>query len=215
MQISIGQDDGLLHDDGIPQLVVLTVKTDDGKVFVFPYPAGKTIAELYEDINRKIKTTMLLSPVVDIHSPLLDQEKPAVIPTLRSAAIEVGDIVQCVNLLDRGPHSNDDLKVGEKYRVLEVVWQGGGLHHYEVISDTAPIKIRTMVFPGEVVLAKKAPLIKNPKAMVYEERCKCPACGEESSLTNRSILESGEIFYEGKCRKCGCVLSKTLPRPTA
>lgn len=50
MQITLCEDDGIFHG-GIPSLVVLQIKFDDGKIKRIPYPADKSIAALYEDLN--------------------------------------------------------------------------------------------------------------------------------------------------------------------
>lgn len=51
MQIQLCEDDGDFHEGGIPQLVVLVVKFDDGKQKRIPYPAEKSIAALYQDLK--------------------------------------------------------------------------------------------------------------------------------------------------------------------
>ncbi len=50
MQIQLCEDDGIFHD-GVPTMVVLLVKFDDGKVKRIPYPAEKSISALYQDLN--------------------------------------------------------------------------------------------------------------------------------------------------------------------
>ena len=143
MQIQLCEDDGEFFG-GIPQLVVLLVKFDDGKTKRIPYQADKTIAALYQDLRaiapQTASTLVQDAPSIDLN--VLDETKlPLAVqqddkshlnankaPSTagqedKSNVIEKEDIVTLILLHERDTVFNGmqcPLIVGMDYRVLEV-----------------------------------------------------------------------------------------------
>lgn len=140
MQIILCEDDGMFHD-GVPTLVVLVVKFDDGKQKRIPYPADRTISALYQDlISIAPQVAQLHTPAVEIndlsHEELLVKisEIPKQVEVLskdmpsrlrqaidKSNIIEKEDIVTLIKL-DEGRNKDATclLVVGNEYRVISV-----------------------------------------------------------------------------------------------
>lgn len=93
MQIQLCEDDGDFHEGGIPQLVVLVVKFNDGKQKRIPYPAEKTIAALYQDLNaiasKVAESTQRL--VIDEIEPL-EEIKTASESQVKSLSVGLSDV---------------------------------------------------------------------------------------------------------------------------
>lgn len=143
MQIQLCEDDGLFHEGGTPQIVILLVKFDNGKAKRIPYPAEKTIAALYQDL-RAIAPQVEQGPqenlsIQDIQleqtealkqaMPLIEAKYKDVIETLRtisdkSNTIEKEDIVTLVKMNPRDTVYSGTISpliIGMDYRVLAVL----------------------------------------------------------------------------------------------
>lgn len=144
MQIILCEDDSMFHD-GVPTLVVLVVKFDDGKQKRIPYPADRTISALYEDLQ-SIAPQVAQGPTVPVEEELYG-ESPHLTEFLKSKVqitgkaieenikvhpvpkrsvdksniIEKEDIVTLVKL-DEGRNKDATclLIVGQEYRVISV-----------------------------------------------------------------------------------------------
>lgn len=224
MIIQLCEDDGMLHEDGKPRLVVLMVQTDDGKTHRIPYQADHTITELYETVRRvcSIKTLVyehdFRNAVRDLATDLPPQE-PAVgdagspqPATNRSNTIEREDVVECVKIkIDESgsPIERDEpVVVGKEYRVINIIRnKDRSVGMYEVLDDESNNKIRIPCFPEEIVLKKKY-VPGPPRKMIFDEKVTCPACASENVIR---MNDSG-TRYEGNCEDCGQALS--CERPT-
>lgn len=224
MIIQLCEDDGFLHD-GKPELVVLMIKTDDGKTHRIPYPASRTIEELYIDA-RKLSTDKLNSkpePFTDaIKSlassdqdgiPETSDDKPLYLaPNPNANTIEREDRVVCVKIkkdMDGNDIERDvPIVVGNEYRVINIIRaKDGGILVYEVLDDESQNKIRIPCFPEEIFLARKF-VPGPPRKMVFEEVVTCTRCNEQTAIR---LNEQG-TKYEGACAICGQALS--CERPT-
>ena len=142
MQIQLCEDDGDFHDAGIPQLVVLVVKFDNGKTKRIPYPAEKSIASLYQDLKSiepqyeyKPSEDLVFheaSTPINLETPkgnlipitLLPKDRPGIKPQEDlSNVICKEDIVTLIKLNPREFQSGtvSPLIVGMDYRVLKVI----------------------------------------------------------------------------------------------
>lgn len=224
MQIQLCEDDGLFHG-GVPQIVVLMVKFDDGKTKRIPYPADKTISALYQDLNA-------IAPVVAESVPEIIEDivimgglegkpkkhiatftnRPVEEKTLvgKSNTIEKEDIVTIVKLHERKDNfsgTESPLMIGMDYRVIKVMGptiptpDGKGVKKvvqgYEIIDDTAPTPERMIVYPDEVQLKNKRLSQVIKKVQAIEEMLPCPSCRTMNSLT----LDGTD--FKGNCEACG------------
>lgn len=219
MQIQLCEDDGLFHD-GIPEIVILLVKFDDGKTKRIPYPADKTISALYQDLAA-------IAPMVQVSSaealafetvqdapqvknvvsgPLKPPSKPIPQAVDKSNIIEKEDIVTLVKLHERDTTYSgtvSPLVVGMDYRVIEIfgpfhpVTQKRIVQGYDVLDDSAPTPERMRVYPDEVDLKHKRTSEIVPVIHVTEEILPCPSCQAKNSL----VLESDT--FKGQCDHCG------------
>lgn len=151
MQIQLCEDDGLFHEGGIPTMVIILVKFDDGKTKRIPYPADKPISALYQDlraIEPQIKESSELKAIKSLESfipieeqmstdrPGIHQEDasnatPSVIkqPSTavkqdRSHVIEKEDIITLIKLNPRDTVYHGTLSpliIGMDYRVIAVL----------------------------------------------------------------------------------------------
>lgn len=146
MQITLCEDDGIFHH-GIPTMVVLVVKFDDGKQKRIPYAADRSIATLYEDLNSissKV-TGVSINDVEELenlnHKPItledisripveverLSKNKPSrLLASIdKSNIIEKEDIVTLINLDEgRNKDATCSLIVGQELRVIGVISTG-------------------------------------------------------------------------------------------
>src|SRR5258708_2350804 len=76
MQIQLCEDDGCFHD-GVPTMVVLVVKFDDGKQKRIPYSADRTISALYQDLQAIAPQVALTSDSPLIILPSEEEVKQA------------------------------------------------------------------------------------------------------------------------------------------
>lgn len=210
MRIELCEDNGVLNG-GKPTLVIVLI---DGKQRI-PYPADKTIQQLYEDVgkiplvlNNEIIQPLNLYPGGLDYSrgepkePFEGKElKPGVVHQ-NPWSIEREDIVRCIKAYER--EGNNDLKVGDQYRVIDIKKYNGRVEYYEVLDDNAPAKYRIKVAPEEIELLRKAPP-KEPKNNNYKDIIKRCSCGTENAL----VLIGDR--YEGLCTKCQCSLIEQLP----
>lgn len=147
MQITLCEDDGVFHG-GVPTMVVLIVKFDNGSTKRLPYPASKPISALYEDLNAiapQVKTseisTLQASDMVLIDDePIKAHKAPEVLvnaneghsiavpkaPTFdKSKTIEKEDYVTLIKLDEgRNKDASCDLVLGGEYRVIKVYAAG-------------------------------------------------------------------------------------------
>jgi len=199
MKIEICEDNGFMND-GKPTLVILLI---DGTRRV-PYPADKTIQQLYEDVAKMgngplVKDNFNDMPL-DIHPlPMTRWGVDHVAGAIKdyNKIIQREDIVKCIKAYGR--EGNNDLVVGNEYRVIDIEKVNGQVYSYEVIDDNAPIRYRISVAPEEIELLRKAP-IQPPKNNSYRDIIKKCECGEQNAL----VLTGDK--YVGKCSKCGCSL---------
>lgn len=237
MQIQLCEDDGMFHG-GIPQIVVLVVKFDDGKTKRIPYPADKTISSLYQDLQA-ISPRIVNEPLLQLDIPewkeVQEVSKPSIIPKNatsgqikpipiaidRSNVIEKEDIVTMVKKYERKDTfsgTESPLMIGMDYRVLKVIGptvptrDGKGvkkiIEGFEVIDDTAPTPERMIVLPDEVVLKNKRLSPIVEKVMSVEEILHCPHCDASNSLAL-----AGDDF-KGVCSGCGLdiVISRVIKK---
>ncbi len=182
MQIQLCEDDGLFHG-GVPQIVILLVKFDDGKTKRIPYPADKTISALYQDLQaiapqvaeasqtviEEITVEQIAQIPIEVER-LSKDIKPRLTPYVvdKSNVIEKEDIVTLIKLNPRDTTysgTESPLVVGMDYRVIKVIGpkiptpDGKGIKQiiqgFEVIDDHAPTPERMVVTVDEVQLKSK------------------------------------------------------------
>lgn len=222
MQIQLCEDDGLFHD-GIPTLVVLVIKFDDGKTKRIPYPADRTISALYEDLNSIAPQVAELpqEPINDFEKTYRETVNVLANRIQRNEALEANknnskidksniiekeDIVTMVKMHERDKGATCDLIVGNDYRVMECIGPRVTLpgrnditqmiEGYDVIDDHAPIQRRLRVFPDEIVLKSKRLSKIIEKVIAVEEILPCPYCQKSLSL----VLEGTD--FVGNCENC-------------
>lgn len=142
MQIQLCEDDGLFHEGGVPTMVIIMVKFDDGKTKRFPYPADKPISALYQDLNH-IAPIVSQSPLELIIADFKDEREQALKEALpfikakaeatvakikenidRSNIIEKEDIITLVKLNPRDTVFSGTISpliIGMDYRVIAVL----------------------------------------------------------------------------------------------
>lgn len=206
MKIELCEDNGFMND-GQPTLVVLVVTRDDGKQVRIPYEAGKTIQQLYIDVQKVNVTKEDIKTVYPENFPLQEPEsnfkKLVVRPPPyedRSNQIEREDVIKCIKLHPREDDSND-LAVGKEYRIIDIAKKNGVLSYYEVLDDASDTKIRITMLPDEVELVKKF-VRPPPRKQVYEDFGPCPACGAKNSLELKNDM------YVGTCTLCGTAIEQ-------
>lgn len=220
MQITLCEDDGIFHN-GVPTMVVLVVKFDDGKQKRIPYAADRSIATLYEDlasIAPKVVDEMIItngieiedSPsVVEVHKDSIKiyTQKNNDHPKDKSNVIEKEDIVTLVRLDEgRNKDASCNLVIGQELRVISVVSTGVTLpgsdeitkivQGYDVVNDKGDRPERTRVFPNEVALLRKRTSQIIPKNNVVSEILNCPSCNAPNALGL-----DGDT-YKGICTDC-------------
>lgn len=191
MKIEICEHDGFIS--GKPTLVILLITFPDGKQVRFPYKANRTLAQMFGDVqklniieeSRSFNKEHLLK-IVDC------------IQKREDGIIEREDIVRCVKLHEREQGSDNDLAVGNEYRVVNIEKLNGQIVAYEVIDDNADFRMRIKVFPEEIELVRKF-VPPAPRKQVFEVTKTCQ-CGQINAL------ELNGDRYEGKCEKCGKTL---------
>lgn len=219
MQITLCEDDSMFHD-GVPTLVVLFIKFDDGKQKRIPYPADRTISALYQDLQ-SIAPQVATLPQQEIENPELKNLLEivlsnkinstgvlAAIPRVdKSNIIEKEDIVTLIKL-DEGRNKDATclLVVGQEYRVISVAADRVTLpgndfistvvRGYDVVDDKADRQERTRVYPNEVALARKRTTPIIAKISSVEEILNCPSC----NVPNALILDGAE--FKGVCTAC-------------
>lgn len=223
MQITLCEDNSLFHN-GVPTLVVLVVKFDDGNQKRIPYPAGKTISELYQDlasIAPKVSNDapvfipgMDLEQSAEFVNKFSSKPLPVTIQALepkplidKSNTIEKEDIVT-LTMLDPGRNKDAtcNLIVGQELRVISVVSTGVTLpgsdeitkivQGYDVVNDKGDRLERTRVFPQEVALLRKRTSPVIAKNNVVSEILNCPSCNAPNALGL-----DGDT-YKGTCTDC-------------
>lgn len=188
MRIELCEDNGFMNN-GVPTLVILLI---DGKTR-FPYPADKTIKELYNDVKKIPETTSMVNPVPIMAKPFINN-----LPLSESSnVIQKQDIVKVTNLkLDLDGNPNPELTVGNEYRVIDIIKVNGVLKYYELIDDVKNDMIRIPCFPSEVELVRKFVPPQPRREGIFEITKKC-ICGEVNAL------ELNGDVYQGTCDKCG------------
>lgn len=193
MRIELCEDNGVLNG-GKPTLVIVLI---DGKTRV-PYPADKTIQQLYEDVYRMLPTIPFKQPEI----PQISTPTPIMNTSIGSIEIEREDMVKCVKVIKReiGMDLNNTPKMGGIYRVLDIHKAGGEVIGYDVLDDVANNKIRMPVFKDEVALHQK--FVKPAPRIEVLSVTKLCACGEISAIP---LNEEGSM-YIGPCSKCSAQL---------
>lgn len=154
MKIELTDDDSQLQPDGKPTLVVLLI---DGVKRV-PYPATKTIQQLYEDVAKMptVKPQIPEGPIYRQEKILSDEEYKQLVPGRVQVGIAREDIVRCIALTkDIDGNSNPDLILGHEYRVVGINKVNGVIAYYEVMNEVKNDRIRIGVLPSEIELVKK------------------------------------------------------------
>lgn len=140
MQITLCEDDGVFHG-GIPTMVVLMVKFDNGSTKRLPYPADKSISNLYEDLAA-IAPQASVSHYAGSEMVMMDDEPikaheassspanankghssevTATLVYVNPNIIEKEDIVTLIKIDEgRNKDATCDLVVGGEYRVIKV-----------------------------------------------------------------------------------------------
>lgn len=233
MQIQLCEDDSLFHG-GVPQLVVLVVKFDDGKTKRIPYEACKTIAALYQDlyaiapqVANALQSDLHVQSIEEVpkiaiafSSPTVVNKKAITASVDKSNIIEKEDIVTMVKLHARDTTYNgtmSPLMVGMDYRVIKVIGptipthDGKGVRKiiegFEVIDDHAPTPERMIVYPDEVVLKSKR--LSEIVEVIHkiEEILPCPHCSTKNSLALEGSDFKGVCHGLGKETGCGVEIS--------
>ncbi len=225
MQITLCEDNSLFHD-GVPTLVVLVVKFDDGKQKRIPYQADKTISELYKDlalIAPKVSNDAMITPLLhdvieDIKKEITPEKFSEKISNMsesldkmvrenKSNTIEKEDIVT-LTMLDPGRNKDAtcNLIVGQELRVISVISTGVTLpgqdeitkivQGYDVVNDKGDRPERTRVYPNEVTLLRKRTAPVIAKNNVVSEILNCPSCNAPNALGL-----DGDT-YKGECTDC-------------
>ena len=197
MNISFVGDDSIMFD-GVPKNVIVQVTFGNEKT-TFPYPAKKTIAALFADVNKidgkPIKLNSISTAMFATSKPLNN--------VLFNETNEIcrEDVVRCVKVNERdvGIDADKIPVVGNEYRIIQIHRKNGVAHYYEVINDKSELPIRMAMFTDEIELLRKH--IPQEKKTVLSEIVKCP-CGEEVAI---DLI--GDT-YSGACPNCGCALSK-------
>ena len=223
MQISLQEDNAILCG-GMPTLVVVVVKFDNGNTKRIPWEAEKTIASLYQDLYA-IAPQVVEAPQMNLVESIeevvpmpesikilkKDLESRRMMPSKedKSNTIEKEDIVTLIKLNPREFQSGtvSPLIVGMDYRVLKVIGptiptpDGKGIKKiiqgFEVIDDSAPTPERMVVTPDEVQLKSKRLSQVIKKVQVVEEMLPCPDCRTLNALT----LVGTD--FKGTCEACG------------
>lgn len=222
MQIMLCEDDSMFHN-GVPTLVVLLVKFDDGKQKRIPYPADRTIAALYQDLvsiapqvaqdaqqstffsEEDIAVRELKTLIPEVKLKVAANHINATL--VNSSIIEKEDIVTLVRLDEnRDKRASCDLVIGQEYRVISVISTGVTMpgqdqitkiaQGYDVVNDKGDRPERTRVFPHEVALLRKrtSPVIN--KELIMSEILDCPHC------TASNALGLNGSAFEGVCDQC-------------
>jgi hypothetical protein len=193
MNISFVGDDSIMFD-GVPKNVIVQVTFGNEKT-TFPYPAKKTIAALFADVNKIDGKPIKF----DTGIPAIKRETTKFIPNANEICRE--DVVRCVKVNERdvGIDADKIPVVGNEYRIIQIHRKNGVAHYYEVINDKSELPIRMAMFTDEIELLRKH--IPQEKKTVLSEIVKCP-CGEEVAI---DLI--GDT-YSGACPNCGCALSK-------
>jgi hypothetical protein len=207
MNISIIGNDGILYPTGIPQLVIVNVIFDDGKKTTIPYPAGKTIQELFADLAAAGNIPNCLAPMVPIDGGLVDTPTPAIPKILPdNSCFEPEDIVEC---LVKGEDNiarqvKSVFQIGKKFRLMEIIPSGKKIF-YHIIDDSAmqperiPVEEETFKASFKIFQKGKLEKIRKPNHIMEAIRV-CPACSKNFLLTQKE--RSGD--YLGKCG-CGVI----------
>lgn len=196
MKIELTDSNGCIQPDGIPTLVILLI---DGMRRI-PYPADRTIQQLYYDVQKLNKDATGPHGQGSV-GEVAPQQLPPPLQDLNT--IQREDIVKCVKMRPRDPGSNQDLKVGDEYRVVEIISKNKIVEGYELIDDNSDFRMRITVTPDEIELVRKAPP-KKPREMNFQITKNCE-CGEIN------VLELNGNQYECNCVKCGKHLIENRP----
>jgi len=216
MKIELCEDNSFLND-GTPTLVVLVITLNDGKNVRIPYQADKTIQELYVDANKMIEKMGVHTNINQIET-FVNQSIPKTGSELlgkkdENSANEIQreDIVKCVKKHPREAGADDDLEVGNEYRVIFVKKKRDQVLYYDVLDDKAENRYRINVLPDEIELVRKRKPKTNPVKKNYKQEIISCDCGEQNAL---DLIGDR---YEGTCEKCGCHLVKerSVAKPVA
>lgn len=179
--IELGEGDGLLYPDGLPRLVIVT----SGATRI-PYPADRTISQLYADIAR-LGTPMVVSSSIQTTEASVSFTSTSSNPDL----IEKGDTVTFTG----SPIDGEDLTTGTDCHILDLIKQNGVLVGYEIINDAAATPRRISVLASDVILVRK--YVPPTKVEGLKEQVFTCACGEQG------VAVKGDGVYTGVCSHCG------------
>lgn len=229
MQIQLCEDDGLFHEGGVPQIVVLMVKFDDGKTKRIPYPADKTIAALYQDLNaiapKVVSSPDVVFPPEEIREEMAEAldiqvkkaqdlivgKKPKLTPDIdKSNIIEKEDIITLIKLNPRDTVFSGTISpliVGMDYRVLAVLGpkiptpDGKGIR--QVIQGFEVIDDHAAT-PERMIVTPDEVQLKNKRLSKIIEKV---SAVEEilpcpDCQVNNSLILKGTDFL-GQCSACG------------
>lgn len=193
MNIQFLEHDGLLQDDGLPKIVVVSV---DG--VKFPYETSKTIVELFKDAERVKKAPAVLQR--DSLQRPVDSQAGDTIEHNKSSSMQRNDTVKYLGVLKDGvrmsAQDNPDLIMGELYKVIEV--------KKDIVTICKPdsdFPIRLNIAKTDLVIVEKGERVTQKK-QEYEIIKSCTQCGETNALT----LRGDE--YIGECLKCHIVIKE-------
>ena len=203
MKFELLEGDELCQPDGRPRNIIVVIEGKRGIM-----PTSKTLLDLL-DIAKMAGIEPSKTPIEQPAS-LESIKTPTVEAKIESGDIEREDLVTCVKVLPRAEGVNVDIVEGGTYRVLSIQRQSAGettvVKYYEVIDDSAPVQRRIVVFPQEVMLAKKHGFIPKPIHR-FEEIYPCGYCGEQNAL----VLDAEKNKYVGECKACHKPLEMERP----
>lgn len=218
MKITLEEDNGFLND-GKPTLVILVVTDESGKSVRLPYEATKTIQELYDDVYSFFKSELKPAKFYEPHK--FDEKNDPFHPDriikndpirdiAKSNTIEREDIVRCVKIHPREEGADEDLTIGDEYRVIDIKKKKGRVQYYDLLDDKADNKYRITVLPDEVELIRKRKPKTNPVKKDYkQEIVKCDECKEENAIDMISET-TDQTMFQGACEKCGFMIKRSL-----
>lgn len=183
MKIEFLEHDGMLQEDGLPKIVVVSV---DG--VKFPYETNKSIVELFKDAEKIKHKAPADSRGDGLKRPV--ESRPG--QTIQTNAIQRNDTVRFLGVLVDGKRMGDetgDLKVDGLYKVMEV-----GKDGVAIIDPECDFPIRLNVKKSDLVLVEKGQRVTEKKSN-YEVVRAC-LCGQMIAL------ELKGDNYEGVCVAC-------------
>ena len=206
LKISIGESDGIIQPDGIPTMVILTIKTADGKEIRLPYKAKNTVAQMCVDAAKAGDSAGEIAPERAADTTPAPSRLPS-----KNDIIQANDLVRCVSTGHKA--GINELKTGNIYQILNPTETG-----FDVVSVDADIKTRIPATIKDFELYQK--FSKGTKNQPIMERTfDCPNCKQEASLLfskkeSYGICDCGlpteKKSYSGECQDCGNKFQKEV-----